>query len=88
LSDFLTSNRAGDGYTFPINHENLRKLEEISREIWAEVEVEERERSNHSNRAGERWESGLTREGGFEGERESIKSGSDNDDDDRPLRRA
>jgi len=82
--------RAGDGYTFPINQENLRKLEEISREVWAEVEAEERERGDFRDRAnrgignGQRYESGLTREGGF-----SLEGDEDSEDEDeRPLRRA
>ncbi|GAA5875042.1 hypothetical protein JCM16303_004992 [Sporobolomyces ruberrimus] len=79
---------AGDGHSYPINVENLRKLEEVAREIWAEVEAEERERSKDRSRSLDtgRWESGLTREGGYEGENESERSQSD--EDDRPLRRA
>ncbi|GAA5958588.1 hypothetical protein JCM3765_006682 [Sporobolomyces pararoseus] len=79
---------AGDGYSFPINHENLRKLEEISREIWAEVEAEERERSNYRDRATGRYETGLTREGGFEGDESENERSDDAEEDERPLRRA
>lgn len=80
--------RAGEGHSYPINVENLQKLEEVAREIWAEVEAEERERSKDQSRSLSigRWESGLTREGGYEGENESERSQSD--EDDRPLRRA
>ncbi|GAA5916714.1 DHHC family palmitoyltransferase [Sporobolomyces salmoneus] len=77
---------AGDGYSFPINLENLRKLEEVSREIWAEVEADERERSSRGDLARGRYESGLTREGTFDGESGSERSGSE--DDETPLRRA
>lgn len=70
----------------------MRRLEEISSEVWAEVEAEERERGDYRDRAnrgvgngnGQIYETGLTREGGFtlEGDEES------DDEDERPLRRA
>ncbi len=77
---------AGDGYTFPINLDNLRKLEEISKEIWAEVEVQEREHSSYGERGSGRWETGLMREGTLPGEGDSDRLSVD--EDDRPLRRA
>ncbi|GAA6013796.1 hypothetical protein JCM11491_005102 [Sporobolomyces phaffii] len=36
---------AGDGYSFPLNFDHLDTLEDVAREIWAEVEADERART-------------------------------------------
>ncbi|GAA5930042.1 DHHC family palmitoyltransferase [Sporobolomyces koalae] len=73
---------AGDGHAFPINLDNLRKLEMVCEEVWAEVEADERARGEQRGR---RFETGLTREGSMGDETEDSTS---DQDDDRPLRRA
>ncbi|GAA6059176.1 hypothetical protein JCM10212_005521 [Sporobolomyces blumeae] len=79
----------GDGTSFPINRQNLQKLEEITAQVYAEVEAEERERQRdvassviRGHPSTGRYETENPREGGYAAD-EGYSS-----DDDRPLRRA